>query len=494
MLDKKNLKTIMIKRIFLIIAFLTLCMNVFTQNDVIWKKNFGGNSYDDFLSITAVWDGMIAVGYSRKESFENGDWLGIHNKGNLSDAIIVKYDNYGNVIWRKNFGGKESSKYYSVVAVSGGYIAVGYSNWTLEVYRCWEISYVDDEETERKEICRYAFPGGADWYGTEGKGGNDAIIVKYDHNGNVVWKKSFGGNNDDSFFSVTEVSDGIIAAGFSEAGSFRTGDWENTEGKGGNDAIIVKFDHNGKVVWKKNFGGGGGDCFYSTMAVRNGIIAVGVTLVDNTGDWALTPSRETKNAMAVKYDLKGNVIWKKHIGGDAANMFNSVSATPNGCIAVGYAWKEAFETEDWKEVPGKGEIDAIMVQYDLNGNVVWKNNFGGKSNDYFYGVTSLNDGFVAVGYSDYASFNTGDWLEVMPKNDCKSGILVKFDYNGNVIWKKNFGGTVHESFDIFNAVIAVSDGIVTVGNAMNGFNTGDWLGGVKGKGQGDGIIVKFNCK
>jgi hypothetical protein len=66
--------------------------------------------------------------------------------------------------------------------------------------------------------------------------------VKFKANGEVVWKKNFGGSGHDHFNSVTATTDGgIVAVGYSASGSFGNGDWTGVTGKGGNDAIIVKF-------------------------------------------------------------------------------------------------------------------------------------------------------------------------------------------------------------------------------------------------------------
>jgi uncharacterized protein (TIGR02145 family) len=88
----------------------------------------------------------------------------------------------------------------------------------------------------------FAF-GTGDWAGITGKGESDAIIVKYDNAGNVVWKKNFGGSSADSFDAVATVSDGVATVGYSAANSFGNGDWTDVTGNGNNDAIIIKhFD------------------------------------------------------------------------------------------------------------------------------------------------------------------------------------------------------------------------------------------------------------
>jgi len=63
--------------------------------------------------------------------------------------------------------------------------------------------------------------------------------------------------------------------------------------------------------------------------------------------------------------------------------------------------------------------------YDLSGNIVWKKNFGGSGGDYFYGITAVTGGFVAVGYSGFDSFGNGDWIGITNKGG-EDAIIVIF--------------------------------------------------------------------
>jgi hypothetical protein len=88
-----------------------------------------------------------------------------------------------------------------------------------------------------------SFGGSGDWIGYTAKGGEDAIIVKYDNNnGDVMWANNFGGEGNDRYLAVTKISDDVIAAGYSNPNSFGTGDWHpDYTGNGNNDAIIVRY-------------------------------------------------------------------------------------------------------------------------------------------------------------------------------------------------------------------------------------------------------------
>ena len=341
-----------------------------SSGDIDWNKNFGGTSSDSFGSVQETSDGgYIVVGYSQSTDV---DLLGL-NKGG-QDAIIVKYDSSGNVIWNKNFGGSSSDNFEDVKTTGdGGYIVVGYS---------------------------YSTNG--DLTGLN-KGSEDAIIVKYDSSGNVVWNKNFGGNYLELFINVVTTLDGggYVAVGYS---SSTDGDLTGLyKGGSGNDAIIVKYDSSGNVVWNKNFGGTGDDTFSGmALTMDGGYIAVGSSSSTN-GDLT-SLNKGSLDAITVKYDSSGNVVWNKNFGGTGAETFYGVAQTSDGgYMAVGQS------TSADGDITGlnKGSSDAIIVKYDSSGNVVWNKNFGGSNYDTFRGGALTSDGgYTTVGYS---MSNDGDF-------------------------------------------------------------------------------------
>jgi hypothetical protein len=340
---------------------------------------------------------MVAVGRSSVFSFGTGDWTDV--TGEYGSATMVKFDNNGNVVWKKHFGGEDVDEFVSIVSVSDGFVVVGNAS-------------EDSFET-------------FDWTGTTGNGSLDAIIAKFDLNGNLVWKKNFGGSSADYFYSVTEVAGGVIAVGSSKSESFENGDWTGVSGKGKIDAIIVKYDNSGNLVWKKNFGGNADDSFSSVSTVSDGVVAVGYSgykSFDN-GDWEDVTEKGDQDAIIIKFDNNGNIVWKKNFGGEGINAFNNVVTVSDGIVVVGYS--DEFYSGDWAGISGKGSSDGIIIKFDNNGNVVWKKNFGGMDNDEFYGVTAASGGIVAVGYSRGLSFGNGDWAGI-PGKGYEDAIIVKF--------------------------------------------------------------------
>ena len=468
----KNLQFILVSVILTVLILVFSPVSVFAQDyHVAWNDNFGGAGDDSFNAVTVAAqraDGFVAVGYSEESSFINGNWEGVAGKGGM-DAIIVSYgtDIQSEILWSENFGGKGNDNFWGVTTIADGYIAVGQSS--------------------------VASFGTGDWEDVAGKGGDDAIIVKYDQSGNVVWKKNFGGNGNDFYDAVTIVTDGIVVVGSSYPESFDNGDWTGVSGKGWVDAIIVKYDYDGNVVWKKNFGGSNYDRYTWVAAASDGMVAVGLSYSDSfgTGDWEGVTGKGDFDAIIVKYDNDGNVIWKKNFGGSGQDNFISVTAVSDGYVVAGESWETSFGTGDWTNASGNGDWDAVIVKYDHDGNVVWKKNFGGSSIDIFSAITKVPDGYVAVG-SSYIYNNDGDWTGIMGKGG-RDATMVKYDTAGNLVWKKNFGGS---GYDDFIWVCEVYGGFIAMGNSgpdyisgEDSFGTGDWTG-VVGKGGQDATIVK----
>jgi len=99
-------------------------------------------------------------------------------------------------------------------------------------------------------------------------------------------------------------------------------------------------------------------------------------------------------------------------------------------VTAGWKTSSNVNSGDWEDIQGKGGTDGIIVKYDNLGNVVWKNNFGGSGHDGFESVTAVPNGVVAVGYSRRDSFGTGDWTDVTNKGVFADAIIVKYSGAG----------------------------------------------------------------
>ena len=98
----------------------------------------------------------------------------------------------------------------------------------------------------------------------------------------LKWNKFIGGNDNDAIStgSVIALADGFLACGTANSNDPKF----NVPSENSNDAFIVKYNSNGNLIWKHTYGGSGEDGFKMIIAATDGgFIGIGHTS-SNNGD------------------------------------------------------------------------------------------------------------------------------------------------------------------------------------------------------------------
>jgi len=320
----------------------------------LWTKTFGGTGNDYAYSVLQTFDGSyIIAGYT--ESF------GAVN----TDIYLIKTDINGNLIWQKTFGGYGSDYAHFI---------------------------------EQSNDSCYIILGSTTSYGS---GGSDIYLIKTDTAGNLIWGKTFGGENDDGGWSVQKTSDG----GYIIAGS------TNSFGAGDVDMYLLKTDEYGNFLWDKTFGDTSRSDYARSVVqtADGGYIIAGLTISFGTG---------TYDVYLVKTDEYGNLLWEKTFGGSNTDMGFSVKQTKDGGYIIG-GNSLSF---------GSGDYDFYLIKTDSFGNLVWQRNLGGTKNDFGRAVIEdANGDYIIAGFTN--SFGNGEY----------DIYICKYDTAGNIIWEKTYG-------------------------------------------------------
>lgn len=338
-------------------------------NNVQWKKTYGGTYNEDATSIVATQDGgYVVAGYTNSS---DGDIVGTgyHPSGTTSatvDYFVFKIDSVGNIVWKKCFGGTDDELASSIIQTKDkGFLIAGFS------------LSMDGDVTDH----RFMFPYlEADYW-----------VVKLDSLGNKMWAKSYGGYAADAAKALAETANGdIYIAGTSNSASV---DVTNNNGKG--DYWLVKINASGNIIWQKNFGGTNSDDLTCVLATTDGGCVVSGTTWSTNGD--VTGNHGSTDIWVLKLDSSGNVIWKKCYGGSGGEEGMSIQYNFNksGYIIIGST------TSSDGDVNGlNGLADVWIVSFDTVGNILWKNCYGGSSFDNGTAITTTNDdGYCFIGKS-----------------------------------------------------------------------------------------------
>jgi hypothetical protein len=403
------------------------------------------------------------------------------------------------ITWQKLLGGSASDIAHDIQATpDGGYIIAGYS---------------DSQD--------------GDVSGT--KGDYDFWIIKMDVEGNVEWKKTYGGSDWDWPYAIKPTDDG----GYIAAGLTYSDDGDVSGFNGFRDGWVIKLNASGDMEWQRCLGGSGADAAQDVWETDDGYLIVGFDGGTNDGD--LQGMACDNDFWIVKLDLNGGIVWQQCYGGSDTDLPRKIVPFGNtGYLIAGYA-----ESDDGDVAGQNGFRDFWLIQIDLAGNLVWQKALGGSSWDDAYdllfsseenliilaGETYSDDGDVSMNHGDMdywvvfldASGNIllektyGGSLEdkatsilqlsssefiisgaaVSTDGDVESAIgngdfwIIKVTTNGDIIWNKSLGGSAYE--EPIGSVFATNDnGILLAGRSKS--NDGDVSGA---HGDNDLWVVKL---
>lgn len=273
----------------------------------------------------------------------------------------------------------------------------------------------------------------------------NGVIVKTDLNGNVVWEKEVVGIEHLEFNTVLESSSSgyiIVGHSYTECQDYYTGG-DVTEGGG----IVAKFDESGNMEWHFLVGTGSssvtGTYLSSIVEVDDGqYIAVG-------SDYSNQSNDEYSSGLLVKFNDNGEIkLTNKYKNNNLFYAYQEIIKTSDGNIVVA---GHAFTTEERRFY---GESDALLIKYDVDGNIIWEQVFDDFQFDSFNSLIELSDNsLIAVGFAERSE------KDPYFINNVPEGLIVKLDEDGNQIWEKHESGYYR-----FESVIDVRDGnIICVG-------------------------------
>jgi uncharacterized delta-60 repeat protein len=244
-------------------------------------------------------------------------------------------------------------------------------------------------------------------------GGRDVFVLKYNQRGKLIWQKVWrnrgsGGTRLSAFVKGVAVGsdENIYVVGATRDPRCR---------RLRSDAFILKFDPDaGDLRWQKGWGGNDLDPAWDVAVDKYGDIYV-VGFTHSFGVHVPTP-----DVFILKYDSDGNLILQKTWGGSGGDWARSVAVRPDGGIYV------VGETTSFE---ASGGLDAFVLKYDRHGQLGWQRTWGGKLGDGAWDAAVSPDGGIYV-VGETRSFEVGGGLDAS---------ILKYDSDGNLIWDKTWG-------------------------------------------------------
>ncbi|REH56607.1 hypothetical protein C7448_101649 [Tenacibaculum gallaicum] len=332
----------------------------FDANDNLqWQKTYGGSKDDKAFKIIQTNDnGFAIVGYGKSD---DGD---VDINQGFDDVWILKLDSNGIIVWKKTTGFSGADQGFSIIQTSdGGYFAGS----IIDVTASGGLG-------NSKQSAKHA---GGDYWG-----------IKLNTNGDIEWRKYFGGTNTDTCYDVAEAIDGYLLIGSSDSN-----DVDIKNNKGSYDFWVVKIDKSGNLFWEKSFGGTEIDEARAITKTNDGdFIIVGDT---RSSDKNISQNNGGADLWAIKITNQGELLWQKNYGGSSFDVGRSIKKTSNGNFLISGSSRSADNN-----FTNKGQNDALIMKIDTDGNLLWQKTIGGTEIDFCYDAVELTNGnIIAVGES-----------------------------------------------------------------------------------------------
>ena len=245
----------------------------------------------------------------------------------------------------------------------------------------------------------------------------DAILIKMDPGGEVVWAQGFGDAKSQIIHSVDVDADGNVwlAGEFSGLMKFTGGALHaGADSDEEPDMFVVKLDASGAWQWGRQYGDESRQSFAALEVDRDGH---GIVIGDyrgkvlNLGAPATSSQGAGESLVVAKFDGDGDVLWAKHWPCTSYCRANAlaVDAAGQSVLTAWIAKKSAATIAAQKVVVGEKEVD-VLVKLDRDGGKLWPVQTYPVAVD--LAVGPLGEIFLAGSYSGQLGFGADNTFQI----------------------------------------------------------------------------------
>ena len=309
----------------------------------------------------------------------------------------------------------------------GGFLVAGYDYGKSDNIRAWDALVIRISADGNELWSRSTDRAGSEyaWVVREGQAGQIVVVGTWetengdtdgymqglDADGNELWLKTYGGEQEEILWAAEPTPDG----GFLLAGQTRS------EGAGGLDFYIVRTDGDGNELWSEAIGTSVTDRAFGIGLDPDGRALIAGFTGSNSG---------TMNLLLVQIDEDGRELWRRTIAGDRFDVAHDVLSLEDG----------GFMISGYTSSHGPGDHDGFLMRLSDEGRMLWMKTYGDGKDDRILHVAQLEDGgFATVGYSNWDL------------------VVWRVDSDGNLVWTHRDGGS---STDVGKDIIVTRDGLI----------------------------------
>ncbi len=386
-----------------------------------WIQRSGGSASDTGNDILVDRNGHVYTA----GAFEGTTRIGTQSltvAGN-QDGFIAQWNVSGQLSWVIPAGGTDNDSVASLAADShGNLIALG-STKSVE-FTCGGLVVSNKWARDNESL----------------------FLTKLNASGKAGWIQLIGGAGINQMAAVaTDAKDNIYVVGWmARFASFAT-----TNLNGYEEALIAKFDPDGNLLWAKSAGGNGYDYGQSLAVTSDGYAYVsGYFEKTASFDSLKVTSRGGNDGFLAKYDPDGNALWVTGIGGSSYyDNAGRLALDPDGGVYLtgSFGGTATFGTNSLTTVGGAYNVEIYFARFNGSGENLWAQGIG------LSGAESPGSVFVNLttngGIFSTNIYLTGKFLQTtrigsvqLTNTVAQRTFVSRWDPAGNVVWVRQCGG------------------------------------------------------
>lgn len=304
----------------------------------IWEKVYNKGYRSSFFGVRKDQENYIAVGNYESSKDEH--------KESLRSALIVKYDNHGEILYENDFQVLGNSKFMNILVLEDGYLVVGQS-----IYENMSLGFSD--------------LGGA-------------ILIKYDKELNEVWRANYGGSKSGIYNDLVIVGDNIYAVGKDAA----------------NVGIVSKYDMKGSRITTINYEFTDHFGFTGVASINNYLFIVGSKqMKEDKNDY-------DTDALITKYDLDLQLVDENLYKGKGIERYNKIITDYDYLVLSGQTGE--YNEEKSTQSENVFHYHGIFAKYNSDLKELKVAEYQNEESDYFTDIKRLDNRYMISGYSNYS--------------------------------------------------------------------------------------------
>jgi len=244
----------------------------------------------------------------------------------------------------------------------------------------------------------------------------------------------------------------VIAGTFTGQADFDPGISQLTlTSNGKTDFFVCKLNSNGGLMWARSFGGSENES-YPAMAIDPFSNIVFTLVFEQTVDFdpgstTYTLSAASGSLALVKFSSVGNFMFAKQC---QSERVNEIKIDPFGHIYLAGIFKGLSNISTGPgthTVLSSGLFDAFLSKLDNSGNFIWGTTFGGLgfTNGRSIAIDTSRNIYFTGQFEQTVDFDPGPLTNTFTAMGGDDSFIIKYDSTGSVRWVGTIGGVASDA-------------------------------------------------